>query len=267
MHFEVLRSVFIAWCAAIGDYAVLIALVELAGVQPLGAATAAVVFGLTISLLGHTFWIFPGSDHGYHTTQTVLFVAIAVAGLMIHTGAMYVLSSAAVLHYLIDKTIAVTVMFTWGFLMRRIVHRILRKFRRAGNGRRQPSPVLRLECGGQTVYSSDGSWLHPLLNLTAFLSGRTIDTAGCVLHDKIVGRAAALLMVRLGIQSVQADVISRRAIPVFGAHGVAWQGDTVVDRIDCRTEDILADEHDPESAYRIIRERAAAAKDRTGTMF
>lgn len=259
MHYEALRSIFLAACAAVGDYSVLIILVELAGMRPLEAATVGVVVGLTISLLGHTLWIFPGTDHGYHTTQSLLFLAIAGAGLVIHTGVMYALSSAALLHYLVNKTIAVTVMFTWGFLMRRVVHRLLRKYRGAGNHRRQPPPVLRLVCGGQAVYNSNGSWLHPLLDLTAFLLDRPVDTSDCTLHDKIVGRAAALLIVRLGIRSVQADVISRRAIPVFEAHGVAWQGASVVDRIDCRTEDILADEHDPESAYRIIRDRAGAA--------
>ena len=133
----------------------------------------------------------------------------------------------------------------------------IRRMNIAGAGK---EPVLRLLCGTDTLFSSDKPWLHPMLDLSEYLAGRTGSPEGCTLYDKIVGRAAALLAVRLGIRAVQADVISRRAIPVFEAHGVTWQGGTVVDRIDCRTEEILADEHDPEAAYRIIRERAAAGR-------
>lgn len=120
--------------------------------------------------------------------------------------------------------------------------------------------VLRLTCGGETLFTSGRPWLHPLLDLTAFLVGRTVPLADCLLYDKIIGRAAALMIVRLGIGEVHTDLISRRAIPVFEEHGVRWQGRTVVDRIDCQTEDLLADEHDPQIAYRVIRARGIAAR-------
>lgn len=121
-------------------------------------------------------------------------------------------------------------------------------------------PVLCLSRGQETLFSSTRPWLHPILDLTEFLSHESVDLSGCTLYDKIIGRAAALLIVRLGIRSVQTDVISRRAIPVFEGYGVVWQGGETVERIDCRTEEILADEYNPDTAFRIIRARAIAAR-------
>ena len=121
------------------------------------------------------------------------------------------------------------------------------------------SPVLRLSRSGTVIFASSRPWLHPLLDLTSFLETRHETTADCELYDKVVGRAAALLMVRLGIRSLRTGLMSERAIPVLEANGVAWHADTRVERIDCRTEDILADETDPDTAYRVIRARARAA--------
>ncbi|HKK48619.1 MAG TPA: DUF1893 domain-containing protein, partial [Alkalispirochaeta sp.] len=111
-----------------------------------------------------------------------------------------------------------------------------------------PPVVLQLSRGPQVLYTDTGAWLHPLLNLTRFLGDPLQDPADHTLFDTIVGRAAALLIVRLGIRRVHTETMSRRGIPVFDRWDVAWSSDRVVDRIDCRTEEILADEHDPERA-------------------
>lgn len=123
--------------------------------------------------------------------------------------------------------------------------------------------VLRLAQNGATIFTSSRPWLHPLLDLTRFLAERADRGEGAVdfeLYDKIVGRAAALLIVRLGIGTLCTEVMSRRAVPVLDAHQVAWRATTLVDRIDCRTEDLLADAVDPDAAYRLIRARAIAAQ-------
>ena len=122
--------------------------------------------------------------------------------------------------------------------------------------------VLRLTRGDVTLFTSDRPWLHPLLDLTRWIEDRGESASGCNLYDKIVGRAAALLIVRLGIRRVRTEILSRRATDVFDAHDVRYEAATRVDRIDCRTEEILADVDDPEQAYRIVRARALAAAAR-----
>ncbi|TVQ29110.1 MAG: DUF1893 domain-containing protein [Spirochaetaceae bacterium] len=122
------------------------------------------------------------------------------------------------------------------------------------------SVVLRLTRDGRDLFTSSRKWLHPLLDLTDHLDTSGSSGEGCELYDKIVGRAAALLIVRLCVTTLRTDILSRRAIPVLDAHGVSWSAATVVDRIDCQTEESLACVDDPEYALAEIRARAARAE-------
>ena len=107
--------------------------------------------------------------------------------------------------------------------------------------------VLRLTREEKELFSSNKPWLYPLLDLTEHLA-RTRETVGdCTLYDKIIGRAAALLIVRLGIRTVQTDVLSSRAVSVFDTFHISYSATSIVERIDCRTEDILADVSDPDT--------------------
>lgn len=109
------------------------------------------------------------------------------------------------------------------------------------------------------VFASDAKWLHPLLELERFLLASGIDPSSLILHDKIVGRAAALLMVGLGIREVRAGVLSCLGEQVFQAAGVRWTAAEIVERIACQTEAILEMVDDPQEAHRIVAERARAA--------
>jgi len=126
------------------------------------------------------------------------------------------------------------------------------------------SPSLELLLDGELLFSSRGKWLYPLLELGEFLAERDVDAARCLLRDKIVGRAAALLAVRLGLRTVHAGLLSRLGEDVFRGRGVRYSYGELVDRIACRTEELLRDVTDPEQAYRLIVERAAAARARAG---
>ena len=84
-----------------------------------------------------------------------------------------------------------------------------------------PAPLtLRLYRGTEVLFSSEKHWLHPLFDLEAFFPRSGQDPAGTRLVDRITGRAAAFLVVRLGIRDLDTRVLSRRAIPVLEAHGV-----------------------------------------------
>jgi len=114
---------------------------------------------------------------------------------------------------------------------------------------------------GKKIFESDGTWLHPLLELESVLSKLTdgASLAGrLTTYDKIVGRAGALLSVRLGIAEIETELLSERAVPVLERHGVVVHARQRVERILCATEDLLAGVTDPEEAHRFILERVAA---------
>jgi hypothetical protein len=112
---------------------------------------------------------------------------------------------------------------------------------------------------GVVLFSSAGRWLHPLFELERFLAARDIDASRAVIRDKVVGRGSAFLIVRLGVRTVHAGVLSRLGRDVLDRAGVACTWDALVQEIECRTEGILREVTDPGEAYRILAERVARA--------
>lgn len=109
----------------------------------------------------------------------------------------------------------------------------------------------------QLIFFSDGKWLRPLLELHDFLAGQDYDPERLVLKDKIVGKAAALIQVYLGVKNVHASMLSRLARAVFEEFQIRYDYDQLVDRIQCRTEDLLEKESNPKAAYELVRKLAA----------
>lgn len=117
-------------------------------------------------------------------------------------------------------------------------------------------PSLQLILDGKPVFESSGKWLYPLFELEDFLQDSPIDMPKAELHDKIIGKAAALLITRLEPGKVHGGVMSQRAMPVFDAAGIPYGYDQAVERILCKTEDLLADIDDIENAYSLLSRRA-----------
>ncbi len=115
---------------------------------------------------------------------------------------------------------------------------------------------LELLVDGNVLFESAGKWLHPLFELERFLMGRQIDVSRAEIHDKVVGRGSAFLIVRLGIRKAHAGLLSRLGKDVFDRAGVACTWDVLIDEIACSTENILRTVTDPEDAYPILSERA-----------
>lgn len=122
--------------------------------------------------------------------------------------------------------------------------------------------TLEVYVGERLIFHSDGRWLHPLFDLERFLREAYIDPATLLVRDKIVGRAAALLLIYLCAGTVEAGILSRLGQEILERYEVPYRYDTLVDRIDCRTEQILHDETDPHRAVRLLRRLAEGTDER-----
>ena len=107
-----------------------------------------------------------------------------------------------------------------------------------------------------TIFTSDSHWLHPLFELDDFLSKNDYAASDLFLCDKIAGKAAASMIVRLGIRKCHIELISERAIPVFKKAGVECTYDTLVEQIECRTEYLITDDMSVDEAWLFLRKRA-----------
>ena len=71
------------------------------------------------------------------------------------------------------------------------------------------APTLTVLHEGTPIFTSYGNWLYPLFELEAYLAAHAIEPDQLILQDKIIGKAAALLIHRLGFRTVHAGVLSR----------------------------------------------------------
>jgi hypothetical protein len=109
---------------------------------------------------------------------------------------------------------------------------------------------------GTPIFNSDGKWLHPLFELEEYLADRALQPDNLILQDKIIGKAAALLILRLGFRTVKAGILSRLGEAVLQRHGIAYTYEQLVDRMHCQTEELLATVEDPEEAFKLVKVRA-----------
>src|SRR5262245_18521053 len=118
------------------------------------------------------------------------------------------------------------------------------------------APTLTVFRNSTPIFTSYGTWLHPLFELEAYIAEHPIQPENLILQDKIIGKAAALLIHRLGFRTVKAGILSRRGEAVLQRHGIAYTSEQLVDRIHCQTEELLATVEDPEEVYQLVKARA-----------
>ena len=118
------------------------------------------------------------------------------------------------------------------------------------------APTLTVSRNGTHIFTSHGKWLHPLFELEAYLADHAFQPDQLILQDKIIGKAAALLIHQLGFHTVKTGVLSRLGEGVLQRHGIIYTYEQLVDRIHCQTEELLATVEDPEEAYRLVKARA-----------
>jgi Domain of unknown function (DUF1893) len=123
-------------------------------------------------------------------------------------------------------------------------------------GAQVQAPTLTVCRNGTPIFTSNGKWLHPLFELEDYLAEHAFQPAKLLLEDKIIGKAAALLIHRLGFRTVRAGVLSRLGETVLQRYEIAYSYEQLVDRIHCQTEELLATVEDSEEAYRLVKVRA-----------
>ena len=112
------------------------------------------------------------------------------------------------------------------------------------------------------IFYSDEHWLYPLLSFETFLEKSRMHSEELLIKDKIVGKAAALLLVRLNIKNVHAVMLSELGEAVLKQWDISYTYQNLVERIDCQTENILLEVNDPGKAFQIIKARIQHSRNR-----
>ena len=108
--------------------------------------------------------------------------------------------------------------------------------------------------GGEVVFSSRSRGITPLIEAIDDLDRNGIGEL--VTADRVVGRAAVLLNIHLGVSEVHAMLISTGAKDLLHKHGIGFQFREETDAIKmkdgviyCPFERLVQDISDPEEAY------------------
>lgn len=120
---------------------------------------------------------------------------------------------------------------------------------------------------GEKSYKSVRRGIAPLVELID--SGE--DFHGASVADKAIGKAAALLLVLVGVSEVYATVMSRSAKSVFASHGIkcycATETDYIINRTGdgmCPMEAAVLSTDDPETALCKVRDTLKALHAKEG---
>ncbi len=122
--------------------------------------------------------------------------------------------------------------------------------------KKQENFSLQVFIDGEIIFQSKSKWLLPLFELEDYLKDHPVDMALTEVHDKVIGKAAALLILRLGAGSVHGVVMSELADVVLCQADIPHFYKKLVERIDCRTEELLLEIDDKDAAYEILCKRA-----------
>ena len=113
-------------------------------------------------------------------------------------------------------------------------------------------------CRADEVYTSTARGVAPILSLID--DGVKLD--GAAAADKVIGKAAAMLLVYSGVTDIYGAVMSRMAEEYLAAQGVRYSCGELCDRIINRSGDgfcpmelAVADIDDPAQALQTIRNR------------
>lgn len=111
---------------------------------------------------------------------------------------------------------------------------------------------------GNQIFSSESKWLHPIFEFETFLGSYNGDRTFFRAHDSAIGKAAAVLLVRLGVKKMHGDLTSRLAADyvasTLGKDAITWT--ELVDRLMCQTESQLENLTDSDEMYYLLRQRA-----------
>ena len=132
--------------------------------------------------------------------------------------------------------------------------------------------IKELNRNGYTFYATDGNrsfssterGVKPLLDLI----DSAVSLSGCSAADKVVGRAAAFLYVRLKVSELHASIMSEPALEVFQQYGIPVSYDQLVKVIFNRTltglcpmESSVLGITDAEEAEAAIRRKLASLRE------
>nr|ABP88210.1 hypothetical protein [Borrelia lonestari] len=117
------------------------------------------------------------------------------------------------------------------------------------------NPKLRLFKEHRILYSNMERGLKPLLEVDNFINKYIQNKEGLEIYDKVVGKAAAVIIYNIGFQNVHAGVISQVAKDFLESKGIKVSFKRLVEKINDKTDNLIESLENPEEIYKYLIKR------------
>ncbi len=118
--------------------------------------------------------------------------------------------------------------------------------------------MLKIFSSDSQIFYSESKWLHPIFEFEKFLEAYNGPRENLRAYDTAIGKAAAVLLLRLGVEQIHGELVSKLAVDYvesqLGQGKLTW--DSLVDRLMCQTEGQLEALTDSDEMYYLLRQRA-----------
>ncbi len=113
---------FLVSCLALGvDFALLIALTELLGLNYLISGAVSFLAGAVVAYLGSVLWVFSARRFSDRGQEVAVFILIGVGGLGLNELVLWSLTEYVALHYSVSKLGAAGAGFVFNFVARKVI--------------------------------------------------------------------------------------------------------------------------------------------------
>jgi hypothetical protein len=137
--------------------------------------------------------------------------------------------------------------------------RIIRDMKKAGLLLHMSDVSLVVIKDGEIIHQRTGNGVAPFIDL---IDTTDADFSGCVIGDRLLGRASAFLCRYVNASGVYAVKGTKKALAVLMVGGVLGQIDTLIPRISdqsmngfCPFEQTVSSVNSPNEAYRVIKKK------------
>ncbi len=118
---QLLRYALVGGTATLIDFTLLYALTEYLKIHYLLSATIAVTIALTYNYLLCISWVFDKRKLKNKIAESLIFLIIAMTGVILNGATIYILTEYAKFYYLISKIFSTAIIFLWNFFARKTI--------------------------------------------------------------------------------------------------------------------------------------------------
>jgi len=111
---------------------------------------------------------------------------------------------------------------------------------------------LQLFKNHKILFSNNEKGLVPLIEVYSFLTRYIQNKENLIIYDKVIGRASALILNKIGIKTIKTNLITEHALTYLESKGFQVESKKIIDKINSKIDIQLELYTDEEEALKYL---------------